>query len=93
MALNEGTRVNRQQLVPNVTHHMGALGQLNFARTDTAIDPTANHDIVSYNLAVNRRALTNGEGICSDIAVNRTVDLNLTLRAEVADDLQVGANE
>jgi hypothetical protein len=72
---------------------MGALGQLNLAGTNSTVHSTADNDLIGYDLAVNRGAFADGERVCRHVAIYGAVDLHLSLRTEVADDLKVGADE
>jgi len=72
---------------------MGALGQLNLAGTNSTVHSTADNDLIGNDLAVNCRALADGERVCRHVAIYGAIDLNLSLRTKVADDLKIGADE
>jgi hypothetical protein len=92
MALHEGTGIDGQQFVPDIAYDMSAFGQLHFAGANAPIHTAFNDDVVCNDLTVDRGPFADRQGVRGDIAVYRAVDLNLALRTQVADDLEVRAN-
>jgi hypothetical protein len=77
----------------DIADHTRGLGQVDGAGLDLAADGAVDKDGIGDDLALDMGGFADEKGLGADIAVNGAVDLYFTVAAEVADDLEVGADD
>jgi len=77
----------------NVADHAGALGHGDGAGLDLAVDTAIDANGIDDDLALDGGALADEQSLGADVAVDGTIDLDLALAAQVADDTEIGADD
>ena len=77
----------------DIADHIRGLGQVDGAGLDQAVDGAADKDGIGDDFALDFGVFADEKGLGADIAVNGAVDLYFTVAVEVADDLEVGADD
>ena len=82
-------RFNGDGLVNDVAFDTGRRGQANLEATNTTDNATIDHNIIGDNFTTDRRTFTDDQQMRADIAIDDTLDVDITRGAQIADDLKV----
>ena len=88
-AFEMGAGFDGDGLVDDVALDPGGGGQPHLEATDAADDAAIDHDLVRDDLAPQRGAFAHGQQAGADVALDRALDLDVALGADVAGDGQV----
>src|SRR5215472_12574729 len=93
MTLQECARLQRQDLMDDIAHHLGRALQIDGPGIDLARHLAADPDRVGLDVAGDRRSLAYGQRPALDVTLHDAVDLGIPGACQIAVDLQIAADD
>ena len=91
--IDQGTGPNFDLLVSHVADHARVFHHANGMGANGARDCTKNTQCVDDDFAFDSACYTYGEGFATDIAVNAAFYLNFSIAFEIANNVEIGADD
>jgi len=93
VAFQERAFLDRQIFMQDVAHDMRSLRQIDERRLDLAIDVTMHAHRFGTDFALDGGAFADQQDLGTNVAGNLAIDLDFTATGEIADDLQIRADD